>query len=201
MTPTTAPFPAPSPVYLGPPKFHGDAVNKPIRRIVLHSTVSPCVPGGARATAAYFRDGVVRPSSAHYCVDPGEVVQVTFDSVVAYHDGENVHELGIEMCDMPAIGRGALLRWTDKNHRAMLRLTIDLVARLCLANGIPATFLEAAHLNELARGITTHANESAAFHESTHWDPGDWPRQSFMRRVRRRMRRLEKAHRAGKLAA
>lgn len=78
-------FRPPSPPYVGPAKFQGDATNKPINRIVIHSTVSPTVPGGARAVASYFRTGVTRPSSAHYVVDPSEVVQVVYDSVVAYH--------------------------------------------------------------------------------------------------------------------
>src|SRR5690348_5937428 len=75
---------APNPVYLGPAAHTSPGNNKPINRIVIHSTVSPCVEGQARNSALYFRS----PSaggSAHYVVDPGEVVQVVYDGVIAWH--------------------------------------------------------------------------------------------------------------------
>ena len=88
-------YPAPNPPYLGPAKFHGGATNKPIDRITLHSTVGPTKAGSARGIAAYFRDTVTRPSSAHYVVDAAEVVQVVFDPVVAYHAPPNEHSIGV----------------------------------------------------------------------------------------------------------
>src|SRR5690242_9963958 len=124
---TTTPPPAPAPPYLGPASHHGDDDNKPIRRIVLHSTVSPCVPGGARAIAGYFRSPTAG-GSAHYVVDPAEVVQVVYDSTVAYHAPPNQHSLGIEMCDMP--DAKSKLRWRDQRHRAMLDRVAHLTAQL-----------------------------------------------------------------------
>lgn len=186
-----ATHPAPSPPYLGPAAHDSGPGNKPISRIVIHSTVSPCREGQARATAAYFGSEAAA-GSAHYVVDPGEVVQVVYDDVVAWHAPPNPHSLGIELCDMPGMGRGALLRWTDKAHRQMLRRAVGLTADLCLAYSVPVAFLDEADLLAGHRGITTHDNVSDAFHQSTHWDPGDWPQRAFMRRVRRRVRRLQK---------
>lgn len=187
-------FNAPSPPYVGPAKWHGGDNNKPIHRIVLHSTVSPCAEGGAREIAAYFR-GATRPSSAHYIADPGEVVQLVFDSVVAYHAPPNENSLGIEMCDMPSTAAGAVDRWADRNHKRMLTRVVHLTADLCLAYAVPAVFLTVEDLLAGHHGITTHNNVSDAFHESDHWDPGAFPMDDFIRRVAARIEKLKAAAR------
>lgn len=176
-----ATFRAPSPRYLGPPAHTTAGDNKPINRIVLHSTVSRCEAGAARATAAYFRTQDAG-GSAHYVVDCDEVVQVVYDGVIAWHAPPNQHSLGIEMCDMPTSTSAE--RWNDGNHIAMLKLTAHLVAELCLAYGVPIRYVGPVRLRLGRKGITTHANVSAAFKQSTHWDPGAWPRHRFMRMVR-----------------
>jgi N-acetylmuramoyl-L-alanine amidase CwlA len=106
------------------------------------------------------------------------------DHTVAYHCGYNQDSIGIEMCDMPS---DAKKRWDDKSHRDMEALTADLVARLCLAYGIPVRYVNAADLRKGKKGITTHAEMSQAYHKSTHWDPGAWRRVRFMSRVRARV--------------
>lgn len=184
-------YPAPNPPYLGPAKFHGDADNKPIHRIVMHSTVGPTKAGSARGVAEYFRRIVTRPSSAHYVVDAAEVVQVVYDSVVAYHAPPNTGSLGIEMCDYPSsINR---LRWFGKDHRALLRNAARLVAELCMAYDVPAVLLKADDLLAGHRGITTHAAVRDAWHETDHWDPGSWPARKFIRLVRREIAAIERA--------
>jgi hypothetical protein len=200
------PHPAPRPPYLGPAAHDSGRGNKPISRIVIHSTVSPCVPGGARAIADYFRSPKAG-GSAHYVVDPGEVVQVVLDDTVAWHAPPNEHSLGIEMCDYPSStslthweaaagdvqhsARKSPLRWIEKNHRQMLRRTARLTAELCLAYGVPPRFLTAQQLLSGEHGVTTHANVTQAFHQSTHWDPGLWPKRAFMRQVRAFVDELE----------
>ena len=202
-------FPAPSPTYLGPPFRHSGNGNKPIRRIVIHSTVSPCEPGGARSIAAYFRSSSAG-GSAQYVVDPDEEVQAAYDSVVCWHAPPNPHTLGIEMCDIPGpvpddkpgSARWKSLRrawrWARPEQRRMLRRTARLTAELALAYDIPIRFLSASAMraNQDVEGITTHANTSQAFGQSTHWDPGWWPRVRFMRLVRRHASRLQKQARA-----
>lgn len=172
----------PSPPYLGPAKYHGDADNKPIHRIVIHGTVSPCVEGGARDIAHYFRVTVVKPSSAHYVVDPGEVVQVVYDSVEAYHAPPNQHSVGVELCD-PQSGSGA--RWGDDNHDRMLKRAARLVARLCLAYGVPVRKIGPQALRAGEEGICGHADVTNAWGETTHTDPGEgFPWDRFMGMVR-----------------
>jgi endonuclease/exonuclease/phosphatase family metal-dependent hydrolase len=180
-------YPAPTPPFLGPAAHTSGFGNKPIDRIVIHSTVSACVPGGARQIAAYFRS----PSaggSAHYIVDPGEVVQSVYDDGIAWHAPPNQHSIGIEMCDMPD-GKSAA-RWDDANHKAMLDRTAQLTAELCLAYDVSARFLTVDDLKAGRKGITTHNNVSQAFHQSTHWDPGAWPQDEFMRLVHKHIREI-----------
>ncbi|MBT56585.1 MAG: hypothetical protein CMF72_24695 [Mameliella sp.] len=196
----------PSPPYVGPAARSSTGNNKPIRRIVIHSTVSPCEPGGARKIGAYFRS----PSaggSAHYITDPAETVQSVYDGVIAWHAPPNPHSLGVEMCDtpgpVPGDPRGSAAfkaarrawRWVRPSQRAMLRRTARLTAELCLAYSVPARWATAAELRAGAGGITSHANVSAAFRQSTHWDPGFWPRRHFMRLVRKNIKRLERTNR------
>lgn len=181
-------FPAPSPVYLGPAAHDSGPGNKPIHRIVLHSTVSDCEPGGARNIASYFRSENAG-GSAHYVVDPGETVQVVFDDTVAWHAPPNRNSLGVEMCDRPHPTSKA--RWSDENHKAMLKRTARLVAELCLAYDVPPWHRSALALRLGRRGVTTHAQVSKAFAQSSHWDPGAWPRFRFMRSVRAEIKNIK----------
>lgn len=158
------------------------------RLIVLHSTVSACREGMARAVALYFaRED--NKTSAHYCVDPGEVIQCVPDHAVAYHCGYNQDSIGVEMCDYPDAKSKA--HWDDAEHIRMEIRTARLVAELCLAYGIRPYFVPALLLKAGVKGITTHAEMTKAFNRSTHWDPGAWRRYRFMRRVRRQIKRIK----------
>jgi N-acetyl-anhydromuramyl-L-alanine amidase AmpD len=171
----------PAPPYVGPAHFMGGTGNKPINRVVVHCTVSPCQPGGARNIAAYFR-GTTAGGSAHYVVDPTESVQCVFDSYIAYHAPPNSHSLGVELCD-PMTGPDT--RWADANHQSMLKRTAVLVAQLCLAYGVPITRLSVSELQAGKRGICGHVDVSQAWKQSTHWDPGPgFPWDQFMTYVR-----------------
>lgn len=195
----------PAPPYCGPPAHFSLGNNKPIRRIVIHSTVSSCEAGGARQIAGYFRSQAAG-GSAHYVVDPSEVVQAAYDSVVCWHAPPNENSLGIEMCDTPGPVPGdtpgtarykaarKAWRWIRPNQMEMLDRTAELTAQLALAYGVPLVFLSPEDLRVGKRGVTTHANVSAAWGQSTHWDPGFWPRRRFMRLVRKHAAAVRAAH-------
>lgn len=158
-------------------KQHGPAANYPIRRIVMHGTVSPCVPGGARAIAGMFHN-TTRDASAQYVVDPTAVIQCVRDNVVAYGAPPNPGSIHVEQCD-PQTGSSG--RWRDANHQAMLRLAARLVAALCRKYDIPAVKLSAADLRAGRKGICGHADVSAAWHQTDHVDPGpDYPWSQFL---------------------
>lgn len=215
VTPPAPSFPAPNPLRIGPPAHYDAGINGSPDRIILHSTVSACVPGGAEATCRYFMNPASGGSS-HYVVDPEAERQCVWDADEAWHapgaawsdanhwEPENIKSIGIEMCDMPvpspvlhqhpsgARWRAILKasRWADQNHRKLLHRTALLTAELCLANRIPTRFLSVADLHAGRRGISTHANVSAAFHRTDHWDPGLWPRRRFMRLVKKYAARM-----------
>lgn len=181
-------FQAPAPRYAGPAAHRTPGSNKPIKRVVLHSTVSPCRAGQAQRTADYFRSQAAG-GSAHYVVDPAEVVQTAWDSVICWHAPPNAGSLGVEMCDMPDQN---VRRWNGTEHRQMLQRAAALVASLCLAYDVPMWFVGPVGLRLGRRGVTTHASVSQAFKQSDHWDPGAWPRRKFMRLVRAEGRRLRR---------
>ena len=182
-------YAAPAPPYVGPPAHSSGTDNKPVHRVVIHCTVGPCALGEARDTAAWFRNPQAS-GSAHYVVDPAEVVQVAYDSVVAWHAPPNPNSIGVELCD-PMDGNGR--RWSDEAHHAMLRRAAELVAGLCLAYDVPVRKISAAGLRSGVHGICGHDDVSDAWHQSTHWDPGPafpWP--VFMDLVRHHVRRMSR---------
>lgn len=179
-------FAPPSPPMI-PARWKGGAQTP--RTIVMHSTVTPTGAGWARKVAHMFATET-KKTSAHYVVDAAEVIQCVGDHTVAFHCGHNQDSIGVEMCDEPDAKSSE--RWNDADHRAMFNRAASLVAQLCLAYDIPATYVDAAGLKAGKHGITTHAEETAAFHESAHWDPGAWPQLSFLAAVRAEIARLKK---------
>jgi hypothetical protein len=208
----TTTFPAPSPPRILTDKHGG---HQTPTLLVMHATVSPTRAGTARAIARMFRDSD-RQASAHYVIDAGEVIQCVGDHTIAWHCGYNVDSIALEMCFMPLLdslrnwllpksqrtgdrvgahGKIIPLRWLQPNPRLMFARSARLAGDLCLSYRIPPRYLgvrkvrawDAAGRPAELGGITTHAVMSKAFHRSTHWDPGTWPRRLFVRRVRRHM--------------
>lgn len=187
--------PAP-PVVGGIPANHSGEGNHPVTRVVIHSAVMPCEAGRARQLARMNQDPK-HTGSWHYAVDPFETIQCSFDRFICWHAPPNFRSIGIEMADWPAPWPQGVRtkrwwtklwrswRWSRRNHKLMLKRTAKLTAHLCLAYDLPLEFLSPKQLRRGHKGITTHANVSKAFQQSTHWDPGSWPRRKFMRLVRR----------------
>lgn len=159
--------------------YHGGTQTK-VNRIVIHCTVSPCQLGGARANARYFQTHTT--GSAHYVVDPGEIIQCVRESVVAYHAPPNTYSLGIELCDPQS---GSASRWNDKNHQAMLRRAAALVRARAAHWGVPLVKLSASDLRAGHRGICGHVDVSNAWHQTDHTDPGtSFPWSQFMNMIK-----------------
>lgn len=148
-----------------------------VTRLVIHGTVTPCGNGWARRVADDFHT-TTRDASAHYVIDPGEIVQCLTESTVGYHAPPNTGSLGFELCD-PQTGSSA--RWRDADHEAMLRRAAALVRARAKHWGVPLVKLTAADLKAGRRGICGHADVSAAFHLTDHTDPGSgFPWAHFM---------------------
>lgn len=192
-------FPAPSPpVVGGDPKYHSGTSNHPVAHVVIHSAVIPCEPGRARQLGAWNRDGTTK-GSWHYATDPKETIQCSFDRYVCHAAPPNGRKLHIEMCDWPAPVPASkprqywkAWRWAQANHRAMLKRTAVLTAELCLAYDLPPQFVGVKGMRAGKRGVTTHAVVTKTYGQSTHWDPGWWPRARFMKMVRAEVARLKK---------
>lgn len=202
-------YPAPTPPMIHA-RYFGGAQTPGL--IVMHSTVTPTKGGAARGVANFFATENQK-TSAHYTVDATEIFQCVGDHQVAYHCGYNQNSIGIEMCDMPVLGamdhwlvpksqrtgaqpifhggRITPLSWIEPAHRTMLSRTAHLTAQLCLAYGIPVRLLDNSELADWDTrgkqakdgGIVTHAQMSAVFKQSDHWDPGAWPAKLFLKRV------------------
>lgn len=184
-----AKFPAPSPEYIGPPNNHGPKTNKPIQLITLHETQSPCEAGGARDIAKFFVN-TDKDASAHYIIDPKEIIQGLYDSYVGYAAPPNEHKLHLEICGYSVAERKAAKEKFERpNVKEAYARAAWLTAQLCLAYGIPPRFVGRFRMRMFPRmrGVTTHSVVSDVYKQSVHWDPGVWPRRTFMREVRKQV--------------
>lgn len=157
--------------------------------IFIHATVTEEKVGGARLVAGWF----ARPgfnASTQYVVDDREVVQCVPEKAYAWAAGTTANERGIhiEFVAMPQQTRG---QWADTYSTDELRLGARLVAELAVKYGIPLQKLTAEQLRADKSGIAGHSDARDAWHETTHWDPGDgFPWDRFLKMCRAEHRKL-----------
>jgi N-acetyl-anhydromuramyl-L-alanine amidase AmpD len=158
------------------------ATGRAIRWVVIHTMEIAERDGAAEACARWFASPVSEVS-AHYCVDAATTIQCVPEDDIAWHArGGNANSIGIELAG--SAGQRAL-GWDDAYSRAVLDRAAGLAAELCERYGIPIRRLRVADLVAGRRGLTGHADISAAFHKSDHWDPGpDFPWTQFLRLTR-----------------
>ena len=161
---------------------HTSGTQTAVNRIVIHATVSPCVKGGARNVAKYFQSADAG-GSAHYVVDPGEIIRCYAETTVTWHAPPNTGSIGIELCDPQ---KGTAARWADADHEAMLRLAAKLVREVAARWNVPLKRLSVADLKAGKRGICGHVDVANAWHKTDHGDPdiaGPFPWTHFMQLV------------------
>jgi N-acetyl-anhydromuramyl-L-alanine amidase AmpD len=150
--------------------------------LVVHTAETAERAGAALAVAKWFarRDSEV---SAHYCVDDRTVVQCVRERYIAWHArGANASSIGIELAGFA--GQSAA-EWDDRYSRAVLARAAELGAEVCGRHRLPVVWLRPAELRGGRRGVTGHADVSAAFKRSDHWDPGPaFPVDRFLALVR-----------------
>lgn len=168
------------------PAAHTSGPQSEITRLVVHSTTGSSACGSARHTAHYFQEESSGGSS-HYVVDACEIIQCVRDNIVAWGAPPNHGELHVELCDNPGRDeqhKAPITRWDDGDHKKVFDRAIPLVAELCKRHGVPVRKLSTDEVRAGGRGICGHINVSRAFHESTHWDPGNFPWAQFIAAVR-----------------
>jgi hypothetical protein len=156
------------------------------RLIVIHSMQCPLERGRARSVAQWFAGPTSPQASAHYMVDPGEVVCGVKPPNEAWHVGNANTYLGSASIGIEQTGYAEFSRddWLTVDGSAQLDLLVDLVGSLCDRYGIPKQWLEADGLAARQPGITSHRLCSESGIGTDHWDPGfNWPVDEFMARL------------------
>lgn len=133
-------------------------------------------------------DFATRPAtskaSAHICVDSNSIVQCVRDRDIAYAAPGANHD-GIQI-ELAGFGSQTREQWLDFYGIALLALGSDATAQYCIKYGLPVRKLTVAQVRDgVTKGICGHADVTAAFHKSTHTDPGpNFPWDYFVESVR-----------------
>jgi N-acetyl-anhydromuramyl-L-alanine amidase AmpD len=154
--------------------------------IVVHATQGSERIGAAEATAKRFAGiGQEAPrASAHFAIDPSQVIQCVRETDVAWHcPGANRRGIGIEHC---GVSEQTPEQWGDEGSEAELRQSAVLVAALCHRWGIPAVRLSPEDIIRGQRGIAGHVDFTESFKTpGGHRDPGpNFPWQHYLDLVR-----------------
>ncbi|TMR92559.1 peptidoglycan-binding domain-containing protein [Nonomuraea basaltis] len=163
------------------PNKHAGRV-APIRVIVVHTMETGESGNVAENVAQYFARKATQ-ASAHLCVDNNSVVQTVLPGDTAWAaPGCNSDGLQIELA-----GRAGQTKsqWADDYSKDLLDLAARQVAGWCKKYSIPAKRLTRAQLRAGHKGIVGHADVSAVYKRSDHWDPGpDFAWDDFISKVR-----------------
>jgi N-acetyl-anhydromuramyl-L-alanine amidase AmpD len=163
-----------------------------IRLIVIHSMESPEKPDTAEAVAMWFAGlrGEAPRASAHACVDSNSLVRCVPPEHVAWHaPGANRDGYGIEHA---GVARQSAEQWADEYSQSMLRISAQHAAEICHLYHVPALKLSPADLIAGRHGICGHADVNAAYHLSSHYDPGPhFPWSQYIAMVRENLERIE----------
>jgi len=155
------------------PAFHdsGKRSVKDIDYFVLHDTES--APGSARSIASYFQSRNAG-GSAHLVVDDDDCYRSLDDTVIPWAAPPlNSNGFHIEQVGYAKWSKAAWLLHVKTIRRAAYKIALH-KKKFQEAGGkpIPLFFVDAAGLKAGQRGITTHAEVTKAFGQSTHTDPG-----------------------------
>ena len=168
---------------------HGyfDGSNKP-RWIVVHDMEYPKRVGSARWCANFF--ATTSPSSAHYCVDPAEVIQSVREEDGAWHThgyagGVEINRasIGIEHAGYYTQTRE---QWLDELGNAELDLSAKLSAEIAERWDIPIRRLSVEEIRAGLPGFAGHHDFVLATRTGSHVDPGvGFPWDVYLSRVQR----------------
>lgn len=154
-------------------RYYTPTGGRNINLIVVHTMESEMYGGVARGCAGYFSGPNAPRASAHYNVDPAEVVQSVRDQDIAWHAAENRtnnRSIGIEHA-----GRAAYSdEWYSAEGLSELNVSADLIAQLCDTYGIPVRWLGPGEVASGQAGICGHSDVTYGYNiYGGHTDPGD----------------------------
>lgn len=156
---------------------------RPIRCVVLHTTEAAETLRTAENVAAWFAGSSAPMASAHFCVDSDSVIQCVREEDTAFA-APGLNSDGIQI-EMAGAASQTAADWSDAYSQAMLARTARLVAGLCRRHGLPVAFVDAAGLLRGEKGVSTHAEVTKAYRQSTHTDPGKgFDMEAFLEMVR-----------------
>lgn len=148
-----------------------------VSRVVIHDEEFPVSDTSAESVANYFASPA-QPYQAHYVVDANSTEHCVPEHRTAAHAPPNQGSIGIEQ---DGYARFSLAEWQTPGSQGTIARCAALTREICDRWGIPLVWLTPADLSAGLRGITSHANVTAAFHQSTHTDPGpSYPIEQFM---------------------
>jgi N-acetyl-anhydromuramyl-L-alanine amidase AmpD len=164
-----------------PAKYQLKGRKRAVRLVVIHSTESLEVEGGAVEVAHYFQHPS-RPGSSHVVVDDKDVVQCVRDSdTAAGAAGANQDGIHIEQ-----VGKAdqTPLEWDDPYSRAVIKNCANVTAQYCMKFDIPIRRLTVKQIRAGEKGICGHADISQAYPGTGHYDPGpNYPWTEFLNEV------------------
>lgn len=156
-----------------------------VRYVVIHTAECDQTEGAAMALASWASGPKAPVASWHYGVAPGSgpaaIVQCVREHDIAWAaPGANQSGIQIELCGHAG---DAPESWLEGTGRSVLENGARLAGRICKRWGIPVQKLTVAELQAgKVRGIIGHDTATAAFHKSTHTDPGKtFPWAEFLR--------------------
>lgn len=169
-----------------PANMHGPHRDlRSISLVVLHSTEG-CHDGvcpTAASVSDYFAT-TTNDASTQLVVDDSSCYMSLRDDTVPY--GASGGDANLRGVHIEFAGTANWSRQEWLSHSRMLTCGAYRVAQWCDRYGIPVQFLDPSHLAAGYKGITTHANVTAAFHVPYgHTDPGpNFPLDVFLGYVR-----------------
>lgn len=156
------------------------------RIIVLHTMETPETVGRAKQVANWFAGSTAPQASAHYCVDPADIIQSVKDEDTAWavdDFGLNQQSISIELAGSAS---QTSAQWHDAYSTAEFNRLVSLSKALSVKYGIPAKWLNTAMiLDGKTKGFCTHHDITIAKKiAGGHTDPGaNFPMVAFLQAV------------------
>jgi hypothetical protein len=155
---------------------HGQ--NGAVFNVVIHDEEFPLADDSAEKIADYFSGPKHGASCAHYVADADSEQHCVPDGQIAYHAPPNKGTIGIERDGYASWSKADWLK--PRAQKTTCRVAAR-TAELCVRHKLPPIWLGPAEVKAGKKGVTSHANRSKAFGQSTHSDPGPaFPVNPFM---------------------